>query len=81
MDEANITEHDEGKTVVNADGDKIGMVAEVRGDRAYVDPDPGIGDQIMSKLGWSHGGDEEYPLDSSRIAEVTDDQIRLQRDL
>lgn len=81
MDEHNITDDDQGKNVVNADGDTIGVVKEVRGDRAYVDPDPGMGDQIMSKLGWSHGGDEEYPLDSSRIGEVTGDQIRLKRDL
>lgn len=81
MDEPIITDDDRGKTVVNADGDEIGIVSDVRNDMAYVDPDPGIGENIMSKLGWGSAGEDDYPLERSRIEEVTDDRIRLRRDL
>lgn len=81
MDEPVITEDDQGKDIVNADGDKMGVVKEIRNDMAYVDPDPGLGDSIMSKLGWSGADQEDYPLERSRIEEVTDDQIRLRRDM
>lgn len=81
MEEPVITEDDQGKDVVNADGDKIGIVTEIRNDVAYVDPDPGLGENITSKLGWGGADEEDYPLERSNIEEVTDDQIRLRRDL
>ena len=40
----NLTDEDERKTVVNAAGDKIGMVQESRGGNAHVNPGPGITD-------------------------------------
>lgn len=77
----NITEDDEGKSVVNADGENIGMVSEVRGGRAYVDPDPSLTDRIKSKLGWDTDAEsEDHPLDESKIDTVTDDEIRLSSD-
>lgn len=78
-----ITEDDEGKTVVNADGDEVGMVTEVRGETAYVDPDPGLTDAIKSNLGWEDVDTDDYPLKDDRIAGVDedDDEIRLSRDL
>jgi sporulation protein YlmC with PRC-barrel domain len=73
-----LTEDDEGKRVVNSHGDDVGRVVEVRQGTAHVDPDPGITDTLMSKLGWGDGQDEDtYRLDSSSIETVTDDEIRL----
>lgn len=79
----NITEDDEGKTVVNADGEKVGIVSGVRGGTAYVDPDPGLTDAIKSKLGWEDVDTEDYPLKEDRIEGVDEDEdeIRLSRDL
>lgn len=76
-----ITEDDEGKRVVNADGDTVGMVSGVRGGTAYIDADPGIAERLMAKLGWDNIDEDDYPLDRSHIAEITDDEIRLKRDL
>lgn len=81
MSERALTEDDEGKRVVNANGDEIGMVSDVRGGTAYVDPDPGITDTITSKLGWSDRDEDDYPLDRSSIEMISDDEIRLKRDL
>lgn len=77
MERTNVTEDDEGKKVVNTRGDKVGMVSEVRDGTAYVNPDPGITDTIRSKLGWEDADADDYSLDESRIASVTDDEIRL----
>lgn len=76
----NITEEDEGKKVVGSTGDKIGIVSSVRGGTAYVDPDPGLTDNIKSKLGWGDVDQDDYPLDESNIESVTDDEIRLGSD-
>jgi hypothetical protein len=81
MSGTTVSESDEGKKVVNAHGDVIGIVSGVRGGTAYVDPDPGVTDKIMSKLEWSSTDDEDYLLNQSKIDIVTDDEIRLKRDL
>lgn len=81
MERTNITEDDEGKKVVDAHGEEIGVVTGVRGGTPYVDPSPGLGDQLMAKLGWESVDQEDYPLDEAQIDEVTDDHVRLRRDM
>jgi hypothetical protein len=81
MSGTTVSESDEGKKVVNAHGDVIGIVSGVRGGTAYVDPDPEITDKIMSKLGWNSTDEEDYPLKQSNIDVITDDEVRLKRDL
>lgn len=76
-----ISPDDEGKDVVNAEGDPVGMVVEVSGETAYVDPDPGIAESIMAPLGWTDRSEDTYPLRSRSIAEITDEEIRLRSDL
>lgn len=76
-----VTEEDQGKTVVNADGEKVGVVTGVRGGTAYVNPDPGLTDSIKSKLGWEDVDADDYPLKQDRIETIDDDEIRLTRDL
>lgn len=77
QDDTTLTAEDEGKDVVNASGDKIGRVVDVEHGTAHVDPDPGLTDSIMSKLGWAESDEETYQLDSSAIETVTDDEIRI----
>ncbi|TKR25270.1 PRC-barrel domain containing protein [Natronomonas salsuginis] len=81
MARTNVTEDDEGKRVVNADGDEIGMVTELKAGKAYVDPDPGIADKIRSKLGWGDADEDDYVLERGRIDTITDDEVRLGADL
>lgn len=77
MDRNKITNEDEGKRVVNFDGDKVGVVSGVDGDKAHVAPDAGISDSIRSKLGWEDE-DSDYVLESEHVKTVTDDEVRLQ---
>ena len=74
-----ITAQEEGKRVVNNTGEKVGMVSKVEGDRAHVDPDPGIGDTIKSKLGWGDSDEDTYPVDESDIESIDNDEVRLKR--
>lgn len=74
-----LTDDDEGKKVVTADGDSVGMVSGVSGNKAYVNPDAGITDQIKSTLGWEDVDEDDYAIDESHVADVTDDEIRLSR--
>lgn len=77
QDDTTLSEGDEGKRVVNAHGDEIGKVVDVQHGTAHVDPDPGLTDSIMSKLGWADRDEDTYQLDSSAIETVTDDEIRI----
>jgi len=79
MSTVNLTEDDEGKRVTTRDGDEIGMIAEVRGGTAYVDPDPGMLDRIKAELDWGDVDEDTYPIDTADVSEVTDDEVRLSR--
>lgn len=74
------TDDDEGKPVVNAEGERIGVVASVRGGTAYVDPDPGIADRIAARLGWGSADEGDYPLEEAKIETITQDAIRLREE-
>lgn len=79
MAHRSVTDADEGKRVVNADGDEIGIVATVREGQAFVDADPVVTDAVMAKLGWRDVEDDTYPLDPDHVEDVTDEEIRLRR--
>lgn len=72
-----ITEEDEGKPVVGAEGQELGMVEEVRGNTAYINPEPGLVDRIRSKLGWGDADEEDYTIDEQSIDQITEDEVRL----
>lgn len=74
-----LTEDDEGKMVVNASDERIGMVSGVEHGRAHIDPDPGMTDQIKSKLGWDDVDQSDYAITQSEVESVSDDEIRLNR--
>ena len=75
--DATLADGDEGKRVVDSRGDEIGRVVEVRGDSAYVDPDPGVGDTIRSKLGWNSPDEDTYRIEARYVDTVTGEEIRL----
>ena len=77
MERNHVTDDDQGKEVVDASGQKIGMVTEVKSGAAYVNADPSLTDSIRSKLGWGDADEDDYALEGDRIHTVTDDEIRL----
>lgn len=76
---AQFTDDDEGKRVVNADGDEIGVIETVKGGSAHVNPDPGITDTIKSRLGWGDSDEETYELDERNVESISDDEVRIER--
>ncbi|MCU4741488.1 PRC-barrel domain containing protein [Halobacteria archaeon AArc-m2/3/4] len=74
---ATFTDDDEGKRVVNANGEEIGMIQSVEGGAVHVDPDPGMADSIKSKLGWGDSDEETYMLDEDNVESISDDEVRL----
>ena len=76
--EPTITDDEVGKEVVDSSGNKVGMVSDVRGGTAYVDPDPGLSEQLRGMLDWGDADEEDYPIESSRVRHITDDRIELQ---
>lgn len=82
MQSVQFSDEDVGKTVVNGDGDDVGIVSAVDHGTAYVDPEPGITTKITAALGWENIDDDDgYPLQEEAVATVTDDQVRLESDL
>ncbi len=71
-----ITEDDQGKPVVVGD-ETVGRIVSVEGGTAYVAPDPGVTETVLSKLGWSEASEADYPLQEEAIETITDDEIRL----
>lgn len=67
---------DEGKQVVNQDGENVGRVKEVRGGTLYVEPDHSLTEKIAESLGWSNDDDEDvYPVDAESVTSITDDHV------
>ncbi|MFC4437308.1 MULTISPECIES: hypothetical protein [Natrialbaceae] len=72
-----LSKDDQGKDVVDERGETVGIVAEVEGQTAYIDPQPGLTDRLKARLDWGGHGDDNYPIEPAQISEVTDDEIVL----
>ncbi|MFC7228365.1 PRC-barrel domain containing protein [Salinirubellus salinus] len=74
-----ITADEQGKRVVNKDGETVGMVTNVdeTAGKAYIDSDPNIAEKIMSRLGWDAMDADDYAIEQHQVDSITDDEIRL----
>ncbi len=74
-----ITTDDEGKHVRNASGETVGRIVTVENGTAYVDPDPGMTDTLLSLLGWAEQAEDSdsYALSNDAVETVTDDDVHL----
>lgn len=77
MDDVYLTDDEKGKSVVNTDGDRLGIVTDVPDASIAIKPNPGVVDTIRAKLGWGDSDDEDYVLSVDRIEEVTEGEVRL----
>lgn len=75
-----LTDDDIAKTIVSGSGEEIGIVDAVKDGIAYVDPADDVPGQLKTKLDWGGTTKDTYPLRNDAIADVTDDEIRLQAD-
>lgn len=71
-----LTDDAVGKTVVDAEGKELGIVASVDDSRAAVDPNPSVAEHLLATLGIEGEDDEDYTVTTDMIASV-DDRIVL----
>lgn len=72
-----LSTEDEGKAVVNAAGDRIGVVSDVEQSTAYITPDPNLAEKLKARLGWSDADEDTHPLQEQAIETITSDEVRL----
>ncbi|ERH09514.1 MAG: hypothetical protein J07HX64_01271 [halophilic archaeon J07HX64] len=74
---------DEGKVLMDVEGEEIGVVTEVDADEqvAYVEPDPGIGEAVLQGFGFGEADEDDIEVPAESVATVTDTEIRVSTDL
>ena len=78
-----LSPEDEGKFLMDAKAEQIGIVTEVDSEAqvAYVDPDPDVSDAILQGLGFGDANSDDIEVPAEAVETVTDSEIRVARDL
>lgn len=76
-----LTSEDEGKILVDAEGDELGVVTDVESDTVWIDPDPGLGEAALAAFGWSDHDEDDYTVDADAVDTVTEGELRVDADL
>lgn len=69
---------DTGKDVIDPQGERIGIVAEVEEQTAYIEPIPPITTRIRRRLGLGEGETETFPVSQERVASIEGEEIHLE---
>ncbi|GAB7019463.1 hypothetical protein [Halostagnicola bangensis] len=72
---APITNDEVGKTVVDAKGKTLGIVSSVEDDTAFVDPNPSLLEQLLSKIGMEDTDGEEYRVTEDMLESVGEEVV------
>lgn len=72
---APLTDDEVGKTVVDAEGKELGIVAKVDDRRAHVDPNPSIAEQLLATLGIEGDDEEDYVVTEDMLESVGDEVV------
>ncbi|MFC7077013.1 hypothetical protein [Haloarcula halophila] len=78
-----LSTNDEGKFLMDNEGEQIGIVTEVDPDEqiAYVEPEPDVTEAIVQGLGFGDADADDIEVPAESVATVTDSEIRVARDL
>jgi hypothetical protein len=74
---------DEGKVLMDTEGEEIGIVTEVDTDEqvAYVEPDPSYSEAVVQGLGFGGADEDDIEVPADTVATVTDTELRVSVDL
>jgi len=74
---------DEGKVLIDVEGEEIGVVTEIDPDEqvAYVEPDPSVGEAVVQGLGFGDADEDDIKVPADSVATVTDSELRVDTDL
>jgi len=78
---ATLTDGDEGKILVDASGEDIGIVTAVDSDRALVDPEPGFVESLLAAFGRTEDENDDVEVPHDAVETVTDREVRLRDSL
>ncbi|ODR81944.1 hypothetical protein BG842_24075 [Haladaptatus sp. W1] len=78
---ATLSEEDEGKFLMDGDGEQLGIVTEVEDNTAYVDPDPSLGEAWVESFGWGSINEDDLSVPGDVIDTVTDKELRIEKEL
>ncbi len=78
-----LSTQDEGKFLMDIEGEQIGIVTGVDPDEqvAYVEPDPGIAESWLQGLGYGDSDEDDIEVPASSVETVTDSELRVAKDL
>lgn len=68
---------EEGKTVVGAAGEEIGMVTRVTADAIYVHPEPSLVDRVKATLDWRGYDEDAFRIDADLIERIDGTEIEI----
>lgn len=78
---ATLTTEDEGKFLVDSEGEQLGVVTAVEDGTAYVEPDPSITEAVTQAFGWGDADADDIEVPPEAVDTVTDEEVRVSRDL
>jgi len=78
---ATVTGSEEGKPVIDANGEQIATVERLEDGTALVDPKSEISPATTRALGWTDHDDDLVPLRQQSIDHITDESIHLESNL
>jgi hypothetical protein len=74
-----LTAEDEGKDVVDEEGERLGTVETVEDEAIQIDPDSGMTDDQRNEFGWGDHRSETHRVENDRIREVTVTEVVIFR--
>lgn len=78
-----LSTNDEGKYLMDAEGEQIGIVTEVDTTEnvAYVEPDPDIGEAVIQGFGYGDADEDDIEVPGESVDTITDTELRVPKDL
>ncbi|WP_435332970.1 hypothetical protein [Haloarchaeobius sp. TZWWS8] len=70
-------DNDKGKKVVSNDGDTIGRIERVSGNKAYIKPESTLSKGMRKKLGWEDEKKDTFELKHDSVDDINDDEVTL----
>ena len=78
-----LSARDEGKVLVDVEGEEIGVITEVDPHEqvAFVDPEPSVANSVIQGLGFGDAGEDDIEVPADSVGTVTDSELRVAKDL